>query len=513
MTPVTYYKLPHPLRDGELLFYDADAVSRALDDARRGAPLARVALGAQSPPEEAEVRGLEGRLGRGLRARSRAAWGRALWWILLGPALSLLWINFAPAIALIFSPLPPLEALVASLGAVAGGTLLATAVALVPLVWAWRRAGRPLDEARRWGRLARLAAGRRFAAAPLRRTADAELQAFAAASAGLVTKLRDQASQLPERGADGAAEMAQLAREAYRLAQRHRLAGVAGTYHDIYAGFSAAEQRLARLDRAGGVLAERKVAGEGQRVRRQAAGALAAFSPSGPVRSRLLAPLGGLLAGLAALAGTLLLTGMFIVLPGQAVIVDPPAARLARLVPGAGEETGEGARQVVRTEGFHWSWPRPFVERHAVTLGEQRVRLRAIFRQNGPNSFDVLFVEMRFRINNVERWAQLDRDGTGAAAFGERLSTVLQELLQQQRQEARQALRQQNPGLADDPAQLGARADQLVEQRLEEIVRAFVAALSESGATRDAGVQVSQEHQSRLIRGLPAALAGATPGE
>lgn len=517
MTPLTYYKLPHPLREGDLLYYDADAVSQALDVARRGAPLTRVALGSQSAPEAAEVQGLEGRLRRGLQARARAGWGRALWWILLGPALSLLWINFAPALALIFSPFPPLEALVASLGAISGGPLLAAAVGLVPLAWAWRRAAGHLGQARRWGRLARLAAGRRFAAAPLHREADPQVEAFAAASAPIVSKLRDQATRMTERGADSAAEMAHLAREAYRLAQRHRLAGVAGAYHDVYSRLDAAEQRLGRLDREGGVLAERKMTGETQRVRRQAASALAAFASSGPVRSRRLAPLGGFLAGLATLAGTLLLTGVFIVLPGQAVIVDPPGARLARLVPSGAPVTpagaAEAARQVVRTEGFHWSWPRPFVERHAVTLGEQRLRLQAIVRQTGPDSYDVLFVEMRFRINDIERWAQLDSDGTGVDALGGRLSSVLQELLQQQRQEARQTLRQQTPSLADDPAQLGARADQLVEQRLEETVRAFVGALSESGATREAGVQVAREHQSRLVRGVPAALAGATPGE
>ncbi|MGH2350082.1 MAG: hypothetical protein ACRDI2_18375 [Chloroflexota bacterium] len=514
MTTLRYRKLPHPLRDADLLYYDADQAHQTLEDVRRGAPLSRLALGQDTAPEEAEVRGFETRLRRGFRGRARAAWGWALWWGLLGPALSLLWVNFAVVVAALFAWLPPLAVLIATLGAVAGGPVLAVVVGLVPLIWAWRRAWRHVGEARRWGRLARVVGGRRFRSAPLRREADPGLATFATANAPLLAKLRAQAPNLTERGADGAAEVAQLAHEAYRLAVRHRLPGVAAAYHAIYARFDAAERQMARLEHAGGVLAERKVSGAAQRARREAATRLAVFAPAGRVSTRVLAPFAGLLAGIAALGASFLLAGYHFVQPGQAVIVDTPGARLARLGATFGLPTADGAApDVVRMEGSHLGWPRPFAERHSVALGEQRVRLQAIFRQTGPDQYDVLLVELRFRISDLERWAQLDRDGDGVDALAAQLSAVLQNVLQQQRQEARAAIRQQNPGLADNPPQLAAQADQLVEARLEDIVRAFIGELSSAGAMSDAGVQISRQYQSTLVRGVPGALAGAASAE
>ena len=141
-----------------------------------------------------------------------------------------------------------------------------------------------------------------------------------------------------------------------------------------------------------------------------------------------------------------------------------------------------GLPEVVRTEGFHLGLPRPLTERHSVSLQEQRLPLRAALRQTGPNRFDVLEVEMRFRIGDPNRWAQIDRDGTGADALGARLSVFLQTVLQQQRQEARRAVVQQNPSLASNSTQLDAQADALVESRLRDTVREFMGALSESRA-------------------------------
>jgi regulator of protease activity HflC (stomatin/prohibitin superfamily) len=251
--------------------------------------------------------------------------------------------------------------------------------------------------------------------------------------------------------------------------------------------------------------------GESRQARRQAGAALAAFSPTGPVRSRLLAPLAGLLGGLVVLALTLFVTGTYFVSPGEAVIVDPLGARLARLA-GALGLASQGAQpppEVVRTEGFHLGWPLPLVDRHAVTLQEQRLRLRATFRQTGPDLYDVLEVQMRFRISDPNRWAQIDRDGSGTDALGVRLSGLLQTVLQQQRQEARRFVAAQNPALANDPNQVGAQADALVEQRLPDTVRDFVGALSDSSAARDAGVQISKDAQSGLVRGVSGAEAGA----
>jgi hypothetical protein len=523
MSALTYTKLPNPLRDGDLLYHDPDAVVNALEDAARGAPLNRVARGAEVPPEEAEVRGLESRLRRAAASRSRGEWGRAIWWALLGPALALLLVNrVAPFVAQLFFWSPPLAQLVGSLGAVTGGPLLATAVGVAPMLWAWARAGRHLAEARRWGRLARLAGTRRLGSAGLVRTADPAVAAFAGAVAPLLARLRERAGggtagggtagPGPDAaGPDAAGDAAVTARDAFQLAQRHGLPGVAGAFHALYTRFDAAEQRLNRIERAGGVLAERKMEGEARRARRQAGAGLAAFSPTGPVRSRLLAPLAGLLGGLVVLAVTLFITGTYFVSPGEAVIVDPVGARLSRLagVFGLASQGAQAPPEVVRTEGFHLGWPLPLADRHAVTLQEQRLRLRATFRQTGPDLYDVLEVQMSFRISDPNRWAQIDRDGTGVDALGLRLSGLLQTVLQQQRQEARRFVAAQNPAVANDPNQLGAQADALVEQRLPDTVRDFVAALSDSSVVRDAGVQVSRDAPWRLARGVSGADAAA----
>ena len=75
MSTLTYTKLPNPMREGDLLYHETDAFLNALEDAGHGAPLRRSALGAEAPPEEAEVRGLEGRLRRAAASRSRGAPG------------------------------------------------------------------------------------------------------------------------------------------------------------------------------------------------------------------------------------------------------------------------------------------------------------------------------------------------------------------------------------------------------------------------------------------------------
>lgn len=511
---IAYHKVPHPFRQCDVLLYDAAATYAALEAASRGSPLSRLAAGPAEAPDEREVLNAERSLRRQLLGRSRVARGRSLWWWFAGPALALLWVNSAETVAVLFWWLPPVASLVGSLGAVSGGALLATLVALAPLLWAWRRAARHAQRARHWGRLARFIGRRRYRESPLHRAAEGRLAAFVEASTPIVTQLRAEFPRLPERGADGAGEAAQLARTLYRLAVRHGLAGPADVYHALYACFSAAEQSLTRLERTeSGVFGERRAAAHARRISRQASAELAPYTLSGRVPAYVVAPAGGLLAGLAAIVGVLLVTGAFWVEPDQAVIVDPPPARLARLASALGTETAGGGLgsggdtvEVVRSPGLHWDWPLPFSARHAVTLGEQRVRLRAVFRQTGPDSLDVVVVQLRFRITDVDRWALHDRTGGGVARLAAELSSVLQNGLQQQRSEARQALAQQNPSLADDQRQLAARADQLVETRLDDLVRSFVRAMSTAGATRDEGIQVTQSDGWRLLRGEPASV-------
>jgi hypothetical protein len=315
---------------------------------------------------------------------------------------------------------------------------------------------------------------------------------------------------LDERGADGSAEAAQLSRSLYRAAVRHGLAGPAAAYHQLYAGFAAAESRIGRVEHAGGMMAERKAAAEAQRARRAARASLAPVAARGRVPGHALAPVWGALAGLAALAAVFVITGFYTVEPDQAVIVDPPGSRLARVAAamgiGAAEAAGERT-EVVRTTGPQLGLPRPFADRHAVALGEQRAVIQARYRQTGPETYDVVFVQIQFRIADLDRWAGHDNDGGGVGRLTASLSSVLEAILAQQRSEARQAVRQSQPTLSDD--QVGARADQLVEQRLEETVRNFVRAIGEAQAARDAGVQISRDSQFRLLRDVPGEVANA----
>jgi hypothetical protein len=516
---IVYYRLPHPLRDGQLLLFDQDRAEAVLDAARGGAAVERLAVGGAMPPDEREVRQLEARWRRRLVGAARRATGKAIFYLLLGPALALLWVNFAEAVAALFFWFPPLAVLIATHGAISGGLLLAVVVGLLPVFWAWRRAWRHLAEARRWGRLARVLGSRRFRDSALHLATDPGLAALEQAAGGDLDRLREAVKALEERGADGAGEAAALARSLYRACALRGFPLLAGVFHDLYRRFDVAEQRVTRLEQgASGVLAERKAGAELQRARRESALRLAPYSPAARASAHSLAPAAGALAGAAALAFAFLLTGTFWVEPDQAVIVDPPSARLARLAGALGlslpaDAFPPNAVQVVRDPGFNWGWPLPFAARHAITLGEQRLTLRAVFRQTGPNRYDVVFMEVRFRISDVPRWAQRDRDGHGVDRLAGELSSFLQDVLQRSRQEARRVVAQQNPSLADDPAQLAARADQLVEARLDDLMRAFVNELGNSSAARDAGIQVSRDARWQLVRGVPGEIAGVSPVE
>jgi hypothetical protein len=226
-----------------------------------------------------------------------------------------------------------------------------------------------------------------------------------------------------------------------------------------------------------------------------------------------LAPLGGIALGLLGLALVLGLTGTYLVPESQAVLIQPAGARLAHLwsrLSGGGEV--DIPAEVVRDPGLHWAPPFPLAERHAVTLEPQRLLLRGRFRQSSAETIDMVEVEVRFRIVDVQRWAQLDADGHGADHLAAQLSSVLESVIQRSRQEARQALAQQSPQGTTDQAQLAARADQLVESRMDEVTRLFVSAVSSSDAVREAGIQVGADSRSRIVRGVPVGQANAIMG-
>src|SRR5579883_887268 len=258
---IVYDHLAHPLRDGDLWYYDPAALHQLLGAAARGAGLARVARESAAPPPAAAVRSFEAALRQRLLAGSHAAWGKAWLWLLLGPALSLLWVNFRGLVAGLFFWLPPVAILIASLGAVVGGVLLAVVVGLLPAIWCWRRAARELAHARRLGRAARVLGGRRFRDSPLVCIADPALAWFEREAASAVAEARAVQRALEEQGATGAAQLARHCRTLYQLATRAGLRAVAPPLHALYVFYDGLDRRLSRYESAeGGVLAERRAA-------------------------------------------------------------------------------------------------------------------------------------------------------------------------------------------------------------------------------------------------------------
>jgi regulator of protease activity HflC (stomatin/prohibitin superfamily) len=237
--------------------------------------------------------------------------------------------------------------------------------------------------------------------------------------------------------------------------------------------------------------------------------------PSARAPTSPLAPAGGLLGGAAALALALLFSGAYFVEPGQAVIIDPPAARAARLA-GAlglqGFDAAAGAAEVERTAGYHWTWPAPFAGRHAVALGTQRVRLRAIIRYPGQEPDVGLLVELRFQIVDPERWAQFDR-GDGVERLSAELSSELQLFVVGSCRRARQALEQQDPSLASNPVQLLLRTAGFIEANVQDLARAFVARLGSADPVREAGIEVEREAAAGVVRGVSTPLAIPVCGE
>jgi hypothetical protein len=311
-------------------------------------------------------------------------------------------------------------------------------------------------------------------------------------------------------------EGAELARQISLAAARAGVIPIAGALHTLYSYLGTTERRLATIERRDtGVFAERKIARAGKRARSEARALFDPYRPATKVSTHPFAPAAGLALGALALAATVALTGTYRVPDNGAVLLDPISGRATKALAALGLPLGDvpPQTQTVRQPGFHWTLPYPLTDRHTVTLELQQLLLRARFRQTGPNSFDVVEAQIQFRITDLDKWAALDGDGTGTSQLQTQLSRVLETFVQRSRQEARDTLTQQNPALASDPAQLMARADQMAEGQLEAVVRSFVAAVGNSPAARDAGIQISSEHRSRIARGVSGDQAVALVGE
>jgi hypothetical protein len=510
---VRYRRTANPLGDGDLFVYAPDALEASLAAAAEGAPAARAVLTPEAPAEDADVRQLERQQRSYWTGRARRALGWGLWWLLAGPALTLAWANLAGPISRIFFWLPPLRVALATLGEASGGPLLALAVTLTPWAWAWRRAARDFGRARRERRLARTAASRRVREAPLRREVEPALAAFTRDGATLRTRLRDGAASIGERGADGAGEAADAARQLSLLAARHGLDDVAALYHALYSRFGASERRLSRAERGGaGMVAERAAGGEARRVQRSARTLLGRFRLAHRPPASPLAPVVGVAAGLLVLVGTFAATGIYVLGPDEAMFLEPVGTRLLRARGGLGVPSEDPAPNVLRGPRAGWDMPFPLTGRRRIDLVAQPIVISARFRAAAGGAVDLIQARLTYRITDIERWAALDAGGEGAERLALELSSQLEEYVQGRRQEAAQMVVGQAPQLSNDRQQVMARADALVEQNLEALIRVFVTSFApDVGA--EAGVQFDAQFQSGIRRGVSMEEANALLGE
>jgi len=507
---VIYRKTPNPLGEGDLYLYAPPDLESTLAAAADGAPVSRAVLAADAAPEENDVRALERQLRQAWTGRARRAFGWAMWWLLAGPALSLLWAKVAEPVSGVLL-LPALKRFGATLGASSGGPVLAAAVFLAPWIWSWARGVRDLADARRFRRLAKAAASRRLREAPLRRETDPALAAFSTEAEPLRARLRTGAAAIGERGADGAGEAADAARQLALLAARHGLAEVSQVYAAVYNRFGASERRLARSERGGaGVMAERRASGEAKRVQKEVRRLLARYRPGFRPPSSPLAPALGVLAGVVVLAASVAGTGLYVVDRSGAMLLEPVGLRAARAMGLANAQ--ESVPEVVQGPATGWAPPYPLTGRRYVSFEPQPILISARFHRVAADRWDVIQIGTAFRISNVEQWARFDADGHGADRLPLLLSTAFEEYVRSNQQQAAQFVVSQNPALANNPQQAMQRADQLLEQQLDGFTRYFVTNVAPD-SVQQFGIQLASESQSRIVRGVPDEVANTLLGE
>ena len=502
-------RAPVPVGDSAFYLYRAHEVEESLRARGAGAPIVRAVLVPDTLPDEKDVRALERQLRATYTGRGRRALGWGLWWLFAAPALALAVATLLPLLALFFGWLPPLGAALATLGASAGGIVLGAVVTLGPLLWGWYRAARHFRAAGRWRAIARTAQ-RRLRTVPLRQEAEPALAAFTQAAEPLLTRLRETLGGMPERGVDGAADGAFQARQLAQLAARHGLAETADLYHALYERLAVAERRLGRGDSSGSVLAERRSRSEAIKAQRAARALFAPFRIGHRPPANPLAPFIGAAAGVLVFGLTLALTGLYLVPDGAALVLEGVGVRTARLV--ARSSTAPRPVTVVRGPASGWAAPFPFTGRRTLSLEPRIMSIFSRLRPVGEDAYDVVEVRIGYRIVEPERWAMLETDGDGEGQLRLFLSRELDEFIGERRQAAAQQVAMENPALASNPQAVFDRADQLMAQQLDALIRVFVT----QGApqlTQGAGVQISPQFQAEVTARVSASAVEAILGQ
>ena len=500
-----FYVVPHPLRDGELAVVDWRAATEALEAARQGAPLRRVAYapthstaesGQATAPDDLEqaLRPAEQRLTRYLMGQRRRIAARGWCWLLVGVALTLLWINVAifvggiVAIAGSFVQ-PGIAALVGTaigtLGLVPGGPVLALVVGLLPAIWGWYRARPHRAEARRYGHLAQLLRTQRGKGEALVVQPLPALDAFVTESREQLTRLRRQLDRLPDEPLPAAAVLTDGSRAVAQLAYHHGLTALAAPYQEIARLSEALERRFGHLERRGGALDERRSKRAVSRTRGLLQQAVAPYAlKSQPADHWEALPI-ALTIGGAVFAAVYLLAGAYFVVPQQAIVISSPLDRLEQLGRGLGlgflPVQSTQRAQVEQRPGLHlpWpfeaSWPRPFGSREPVSLAPQTLGLQAIVRPIAPPRFELVAVLVQYRIVDPAQWALVSRETDIAENLSAGLSQGLQDYLTQRIQATAASLMETNPQLGEDQLRLQVATYQMVRENITDILVAFFA--------------------------------------
>ena len=498
-----FYVVPHPLQDGELAVVDWRAATEALEAARQGAPLRRVAYApthSTAEPGQATTRNdleqtlrpAEQRLTRYLLGQRRRIAARGWLWLLVGVALTLLWINvaiFVGGVVAIAGSLvqPGLAALVGTaigtLGLVPGGPVLALVVGLLPAVWGWYRARPHRAAARRYGHLAQLLRTQRGKGEPLVVQPLPALDAFVTDSRAQLEQLRRQLDRLEDEPLPAAGVLADESRAVLQLAHRHGLPALAAPYQELARLSEALERRFGHLERRGGVLDERRSMRAVSRTRRLLLQAVAPYAlKSRPADHWEALPI-ALTIGGAVLAAVYLLAGAYIVVPQQAIVISSPLDRLEQLGRGLGlgflPVQSTQRAQVMQRPGLHlpWpfeaSWPRPFGTREPVSLAPQTLGLQAIVRPIAPPRFELVAVLVQYRIVDPAQWALVSREADIAENLSAGLSQGLQEYLTQRLQATAVSIMETNPQLGEDQMRLQIATYQMVRENMADILVAF----------------------------------------
>ncbi len=500
-----FYVVPHPLRDGELAVVDWRAATEALEAARQGVPLRRVAY---APPRstseqsqataqddlETALRPAEQRLTRYLMGQRRRVAARGWFWLLVGVALTLLWINVAIVVGGIVAiagsfVLPGIAALVGTaigtLGLVPGGPVLALVVGLLPAIWGWYRARPHRAAARRYGHLARLLRTQRSKGEALVVQTLPALDAFVNDSREQLARLRRQLDRLPDEPLPAAAALADESQAVVQLAHHHGLTALAAPYQEIARLSEALERRLGELERRGGALDERRSTRAVSRTRRLLLQAVAPYAlKSQPADHWEALPIALTIGGVV-LAAVYLLAGSYFVVPQQAIVTDSPLDRLEQL----GRSLGLGflpvqstrQAQVMQQPGLHlpWpfesSWPRPFGTRQAVSLEPQPLFLQAIVRPIAPPRFELVEVVVQYRIVDPAQWVLVSQEADVAETLSAGLSQGLQEYLTRRLQATAASLMEEDSQLGEDQTRLQQATYRMVRENMMAILAAFFA--------------------------------------